>query len=109
MRWTGVVNTDFSIDKNWRVWGERVRIQFRFDMFNLFNHANFNGGGSINGTQGGSIANSVNCGAANAAGVYQPCSVTNNVISSQTLGNTVGQATQAKNAREMQYGLKIIF
>ena len=105
----GYVNTDFSIDKNWRVWGERVRIQFRFDMFNLFNHANFNGGSSINGTQGGDIANSVNCGAANGAGQYQPCSITNNIISRQTLGNTLGQATQAKNAREMQYGLKIIF
>jgi Carboxypeptidase regulatory-like domain/TonB-dependent Receptor Plug Domain len=105
----GLVNTDFSIDKNWRVWGERLRIQFRFDMFNLFNHANFNGGASINGTQGGSIAGSVNCGPANGAGLYQPCSITNNVISSQTLFNTVGQATQAKNAREMQYGLKIIF
>ncbi len=65
----GYVNTDFSIDKNWRVWGERLRIQFRFDMFNLFNHANFNGGSSINGTQGGSIANSVNCGAVNGAGL----------------------------------------
>jgi Carboxypeptidase regulatory-like domain/TonB-dependent Receptor Plug Domain len=105
----GLVNTDFSIDKNWRVWGERLRIQFRFDMFNLFNHANFNGGGSINGTQGGSIANNVNCGPANSAGLYQVCSPTNNIITRETLGNTVGQATQAKNAREMQYGLKIIF
>ncbi len=49
----GLVNTDFSIDKNWRVWGERMRIQFRFDIFNLFNHANFNGG-NINGINGGS-------------------------------------------------------
>ncbi len=105
----GYVDTDFSIDKNWRVWGERVRIQFRFDMFNLFNHPNFNGGSSINGTQGGTIANSVNCGPANAAGLYAVCSPTNSIITSQTLGNTVGQATQAKNSREMQYGLKIIF
>jgi len=104
----GYVNTDFSINKNWRVWGERVRIQFRFDMFNLFNHANFNGGGSINGTQGGSIANSVNCGAA-VGGVYQVCSQTNNIITRETLSSTAGQATQAKNSREMQYGLKIIF
>ena len=109
----GYVDTDFSIDKNWRVWGERVRIQFRFDMFNLFNHANFNGGASINGTQGGSIANSVNCGPAvgmNANGpTYNVCSPTNSIIGAQVLSNTAGQATQAKNAREMQYGLKIIF
>ena len=105
----GYVNTDFSVDKNWRVWGERVRIQFRFDFFNLWNHPNFNGGSSINGTQGGTIANSVNCGPPNAGGLYQPCSPTNNIITNQVLGNTVGQATQAKNPREMQYGLKVIF
>jgi hypothetical protein len=98
----GYVNTDFSVDKNWRVWGERLRIQFRFDFFNLFNHANFNGGASINGTQGGSIANSVTCGSA-------PCSPTNSIITGQSLSSTLGQATQAKNAREMQYGLKVIF
>jgi hypothetical protein len=105
----GLVNTDMSVNKNWRVWGERLRIQFRFDFFNLFNHANFNGGSSINGTQGGSIANSVNCGPVNGAGLYQPCSPTNSIITNQTLSNTVGQATTAKNSREMQYGLKIIF
>jgi len=104
----GYVDTDFSVDKNWRVWGERLRIQFRFDIFNLFNHPNFNGGSSINGTQGGSIANNVNCGPA-INGVYQPCSVTNNIITHETNSSTLGQATQAKNAREMQYGLKIIF
>jgi len=105
----GYVTTDFSVDKNWRVWGDRVRIQFRFDFFNLWNHPNFNGGSSINGTQGGTIANSVNCGPPNAGGLYQPCSPTNNIITNQVLGNTVGQATQAKNPREMQYGLKVIF
>jgi len=111
----GYVNTDFSVDKNWRVWGERLRIQFRFDFFNLFNHANFNGGGSINGTQGGNIANSVNCGPLvpdpKHPGVmgYNACSPANNIISAQSLSSTLGQATQAKNPREMQYGLKIIF
>jgi hypothetical protein len=111
----GYVNTDFSVDKNWRVWGERLRIQFRFDFFNLFNHANFNGGSSINGTQGGSIANSVNCGPVigtnpvTGAPIYNQCSTTNNIITHQSLSGTLGQATQAKNPREMQYGLKIIF
>ena len=67
----GYVNTDFSVDKNWRVWGERVRIQFRMDFFNLFNHANFNGG-IINGIQGGNSFSSVNCGPANAQGSTCP-------------------------------------
>jgi Carboxypeptidase regulatory-like domain/TonB-dependent Receptor Plug Domain len=104
----GLVNTDFSVDKNWRVWGERLRIQFRFDFFNLFNHANFNGG-NINGINGGSIASSVNCGAANGAGQYQVCSPTNNIITRYSPTGNLGQATVARNARELQYGLKIIF
>jgi Carboxypeptidase regulatory-like domain/TonB-dependent Receptor Plug Domain len=104
----GLVNTDFSVDKNWRVWGERMRIQFRFDFFNLFNHANFNGG-NINGINGGSIAANVNCGSANAAGVYQQCSTTNDIITRYSPTGNLGQATVARNAREMQYGLKVIF
>ena len=78
----GNVNTDFSVDKNWRVWGERMRIQFRMDFFNLFNHPNFRGdqvnGVGWNGSN--TTFQNVNCGAADAAGLYQPCSLTNNVI-----------------------------
>jgi len=103
----GYVNTDFSVDKNWKV-KERVSIQFRFDFFNLFNHPNFNGG-QITGIAGGSIANSVNCGPANGAGFYEPCSLTNNVISHYVQTTGLGQATQQRNPRELQYGLKIIF
>ena len=33
-------NFDFSINKNWRV-KERYGIQFRTEIFNLFNHVNF--------------------------------------------------------------------
>jgi hypothetical protein len=105
------VNTDFSVDKNWRVWGERVRIQFRMDFFNLFNHANFRGdqvnGIGWNGTN--TTFQNVNCGAANSAGLYQPCSLANNIITRQTLNLGAGQATSVKNARELQYGLKIVF
>ena len=100
----GLVNTDFSVDKNWKAWGERLRIQFRFDMFNMFNHANFNGG-NINLQ----TAANVNCGAPNGAGVYSQCSPTNNIITVYKPSNQLGQATAARNAREMQYGLKIIF
>jgi Carboxypeptidase regulatory-like domain len=101
-------NTDFSVDKNWRVWGERLRIQFRMDFFNLFNHANFRGD-QINGVNGGTTFQNVNCGPANAAGFYQPCSVSNNIITRQTYNTNAGYATSTKGARELQYGLKIIF
>jgi hypothetical protein len=38
----GIRNVDFSINKNWKV-GERYGVQFRAEMFNVFNHANFTG------------------------------------------------------------------
>jgi len=107
-RGPGTVNTDFSIDKNWRVWGERMRIQFRMDFFNLFNHANFRGD-QINGVNGGTTFQNINCGAINTAGLYQPCSPTNNIVTRQTYNSNAGYAVSTKGARELQYGLKIIF
>jgi hypothetical protein len=35
-------NLDFSVNKNWRV-KEKYGVQFRAEMFNAFNHPNFNG------------------------------------------------------------------
>jgi len=37
----GLISTDVSVVKNWDLAGDRARLQFRFEMFNLPNHANF--------------------------------------------------------------------
>ena len=37
----GLVNYDFTAVKNFAVWGERTKLAFRADFFNLFNHTNF--------------------------------------------------------------------
>lgn len=37
----GLVNYDFTALKNFAVWGERTKLTFRADFFNLFNHTNF--------------------------------------------------------------------
>src|ERR1043166_5269657 len=42
VRQPGLNNVDFSLAKNWKI-KERYGIQFRAEMFNLFNHTNFNG------------------------------------------------------------------
>src|ERR1041384_7193651 len=42
IRSPGIKNVDFSINKNWRV-RERLGLQFRAEMFNVFNHPNFLG------------------------------------------------------------------
>jgi hypothetical protein len=101
----GYVNDDFSLNKAWKV-TERVSLEFRMDAFNFFNHSNFTAG-----TQGGAgnPIGSVNCGPANGAGLYQPCSATNNVISAQTAGSDLHATSILNRAREIQYGMKITF
>jgi len=97
------VNTDLSIDKNWRFWGEKLRLQFRLDFFNLFNHPNFRSDFNT-----GVNAN-VNCGAPDPTGAYSPCSQTNNVITREYVQPGTGFTTLTKGPREIQYGLKLIF
>lgn len=99
------VNTDFSVDKNWKV-HELVTVQFRLDFFDLFNHANFNpSSGTFSPVQ------TVNCGSADSNGKYQPCSVTNNVITHQdvTSGFGTSSAVIGNAQRQIQYGLHINF
>jgi len=108
-----LINTDFSIDKNWKV-RDRATVQFRFDAFDLFNHANFRADqGNFNAIQ------NVNCGApfqgtrsdGTIGQVYQTCSASNNIVSTQTPGNNFGRATGlVGNAqRQFQYGLHVNF
>jgi hypothetical protein len=103
----GINNVDFSVDKNWKL-TERLHMQFRMDFFNAFNHANFVGNtGSNTPINGGSI----NCGPADASGLYQPCSPINNVITNQTYVTNFGKASQTntRSGRELQYTLKFTF
>jgi hypothetical protein len=101
-----LVNTDFSVDKNWKL-TERFNMRFALDFFNLFNHPNFRGDQVFGYTP----AANVNCGSANAAGLFLPCSPTNNVVTAQTPTNQFGQSSQTTNkaGREVQYSLKITF
>ncbi len=98
-------NTDFSVDKNWLI-KERVTMQFRLDFFDLWNHANFNpSSGTFSPVQ------SVNCGAA-ANGLYQPCSIANNVITAQTMTTGFGQSNAligGNASRQIQYTLHFNF
>jgi hypothetical protein len=101
----GYVNDDFSLNKAWKV-TEKVSVEFRLDAFNFFNHPNFTAG-----TQGGAgnPIGSVNCGTADGAGKYQPCTATNNLITTQTAGSDLHASSIINRAREFQYGMKITF
>jgi hypothetical protein len=94
------INFDMQFSKSWYI-KERVRVKFAMDMFNIFNHANFNGT-NLEGT--GFSASNLVCGSA-------PCSPTNNIVTGQT-GNpnaNFGQANAVHPGRELQYSMKFTF
>jgi hypothetical protein len=95
------VDFDLALYKNFQPL-ERLRVQFRLDAFNAFNHANFRGD-LISTTFGNNYQ--IACGTA-------ACSPTNNLITSTKFtgtNNTFGQSTLTKGGREIQYGVKFIF
>jgi hypothetical protein len=77
----GFNNTDFSVIKNTRL-TESVRVQFRAEFFDIFNHANFG--------QPGRVA--------------QPGSTTFGVIT-----NTRFQTGDSGSSRQIQFALKLLF
>lgn len=93
------VNTDFSVDKNWK-FREMATVQFRLDFFDVFNHANFNS------SQGHFLPfQTVSCGTT-------ACSPTNNVITAQTYNSNFGASNQViggNASRQIQYTLHINF
>jgi len=89
----GYFQTDLAFYRTFRV-TDAVKLQFRWDVFNVFNNTNFRG---------------VNT-------VLQPSSaVLNNpspnatIIESAVIPASFGQATSTRDARQMQFGLKIIW
>ena len=103
----GIKNVDFSLYKNFSpgwlrdsFFGEGARIQFRLEMFNAFNTAQFRGDSIERNYYGGEVL----CGAAR-------CSPTNNVITGlvgQPNGN-FGISNSTRGPREIQYALKFLF
>ncbi len=111
----GAPNTNFDaqLAKNWLI-KERLRIKFSMDFFNLFNHPNFN---SANLEASGFTSSSpVYCGGATpptpgGGPTGQPCSPTNNIITSAATPTGFGQASSENlNAgRTLQYTLRLSF
>jgi hypothetical protein len=82
----GYVDTDMGVLKNTRI-TERVSLQFRAELFNLFNHSNF----SFPST-----------------GVFNEGSIFTNYQA--TPNTTAGQITSiVGNARQTQFSLKLLF
>ena len=92
LRGPGFNNLDFSLFKNFPI-RESMKVQFRAEMFNLFNSPNFNPPGSI----------------LSASSQYLP-SEPGGAFPSQIRSQGPGQITTlASPMREIQFGLKFIF
>ncbi len=92
----GYFQTDLAFYKNFRV-TSGVRVQFRWDIFNLFNNTNFRYDG-LNTAMNASAATFNTGNAATAT------SITNSTIPSNFL-----QATRVRDPRQMQLGFKILW
>jgi len=88
VRQPGLTNVDFSLAKNWKI-KEKYGIQFRAEMFNLFNHTEFNGfnnglGANFNGAAFTAFNNTLGTG-------------------------TFGQLSSDRGPRNIQFGIKFNF
>lgn len=81
IRGPGIKNVDFSVAKNWKM-GERFGLQFRAEMFNVFNTVNFRAH-NLSVAGGGIENNFSNAG--------------------------FGRANSTRGPREIQFGLKLSF
>jgi hypothetical protein len=97
----GVANVDFSILKNWglpfhgsKFFGEKSRIQFRMEFFNVMNHPMFRNTNTSYVANGGVITNGViDC---------SKCTVGNTIFGVANTPSNIGN-------REIQYALKLTF
>jgi hypothetical protein len=98
--------TDFALNKKFSTPIESLKIEFRTEFYNLFNHTNFflpaagtgNVGGVISGTQGTATGNF-------GPGGTAPLSS----ITGSTLNANTGEITSTFTPRIIQFGLKIIY
>ncbi|HXY41944.1 MAG TPA: hypothetical protein VEQ10_19870, partial [Vicinamibacteria bacterium] len=94
-----LVQVDASLYKNIPV-GQRVRLQLRFEVFNLFNRDNFISPTSFNYNPQNVVFNT---GTGNAAGT-----TATSILSAQPAGN-FGQLTSVRDPRTAQIGIRLMF
>jgi hypothetical protein len=96
------INFDVALLKHFK-FTERTNMEFRAEVFNIFNHTQFN---IYDPTRGNTGNNTISCygGAGNTAGAYDP---TNDVDC--LTGNAFLHPVSAHRARTMQFGLKLSF
>jgi hypothetical protein len=94
-RGPGLFQTDLAFYKTLRA-SSKAQVQLRFEIFNVFNNTNFLG------TTTGGIVNTMGL-----SGVT--LDPTQTKITSYTTAGNFGQATRTREARQAQFGLKVLF
>ena len=95
---SGFKNWDLSVAKNWKL-GERLKVQFRAEFFNILNHPNF---ANPFGGQNGFGTGGFNDPSTGGAGVFGcGCATPDKAAANPVIGSGGPRATQ--------FGLKIIF
>jgi hypothetical protein len=88
--------SDLALNKKFNLPGDRLKMEFRTEIYNVFNHTNLYLPGTISGSQGTTTAT---------AGVGG--SVPTSTITGNPTGG--GQITSTFEPRILQFGLKIIY
>ena len=96
-RGPGLFQTDVSFYKTIRAFS-KAQLQLRFEIFNVFNNTNFEGAGS----GGGGLNNKM----ALQSVTLDPAQTQ---ITAYTPSGSFGQATLTRDARQAQFGIKILF
>jgi hypothetical protein len=92
--------TDLALNKKFATPIESLKVEFRTEFYNIFNHTNLYLPGGISGTQG-TVA---------PGGVYGPGgTVPSGAIIGGTLSPNTGQITSTFQPRVLQFGLKVIY
>jgi hypothetical protein len=92
----GLLQTDLAFYKTVRA-SSKLQVQLRFEIFNVFNRTNFLGLGQVGNTNNNMGLQSV---------TLDPAQTK---ITAYTASGTFGQATRTRDARQAQFGLKILF
>jgi hypothetical protein len=96
----GFFQVDLALYKNIKV-SERVKIQLRFEVFNVFNRVNFINNASSSGGVNSSMDPSE-------VVLDGPLETATHIVSA-TIPASFGQATSARDPRQAQFGIKLIF